>query len=93
MTQGELARRTGKSQSAVARLERPGANPTVDTLERTLLATGHRLEISARRALPPVDEAQLVENLRLTPAQRLARSSASYESLRKLISEAKPADA
>src|ERR1039458_4403702 len=38
ITQAELARRLGISQAAVAKLERPGANPTPDTLDGALWA-------------------------------------------------------
>jgi predicted transcriptional regulator len=33
LTQSELAERAGTTQAAVARLERPGANPRLDTLQ------------------------------------------------------------
>src|ERR1700683_442216 len=56
ITQTELARRLGTTQSAVARLEAPDSNPTVATLERALTATGHRLLLAAARAEPGVDE-------------------------------------
>ena len=44
------------SQAAVARMERPGANPTVATLERLMHATGHRLELTAGDNGSSVDE-------------------------------------
>ena len=46
LTQAELAHRLGVSQAAVAKLERPGANPSVDTLDDALWATGHRLTLA-----------------------------------------------
>jgi transcriptional regulator with XRE-family HTH domain len=55
ITQAELATRLGVSQPAVAKLERPGANPTVETLDRVLSATGHRLLLDAVRG-PGVDD-------------------------------------
>jgi transcriptional regulator with XRE-family HTH domain len=48
LTQADLARRLGVSQAAVARLESPRANPTVDTLDKALWATGHRLALDAQ---------------------------------------------
>ena len=47
LTQAALAERLDVSQAAIAKLERQGANPTVDTLDNVLRATGHRLELSA----------------------------------------------
>ena len=50
MTQAELARRAGLSQPAVARLEDPDYNPTLDMLERVAAALGARLEVDLRAA-------------------------------------------
>jgi transcriptional regulator with XRE-family HTH domain len=47
LTQAALAERLDVSQAAIAKLERQGANPTVNTLDNILRATGHRLELSA----------------------------------------------
>jgi ribosome-binding protein aMBF1 (putative translation factor) len=46
LTQVQLAKRLGISPAQVARLERPGANPTVDTLRRLARPLGLRLEIT-----------------------------------------------
>jgi hypothetical protein len=56
------------------------------TLERLVLATGHRLELA--RA-DDVDETQLRERLRLTPAERLAAFQASQRNLVRLLQRAK----
>jgi transcriptional regulator with XRE-family HTH domain len=77
ITQAELARRLGTTQSAIARLEAPASNPTVATLERALEATGHRLLLAAARAEPCIDETLIAQKLRLTPAERLK----SFESV------------
>lgn len=86
LTQAQLAERLGWTQPAVARLERPGANPTVATLDRALRATGRRL--TSERALPEVDETQIVERLRLTPAERLTAFEQSHRNLRSLVAGA-----
>jgi transcriptional regulator with XRE-family HTH domain len=71
LTQGELAQRLGRSQAAVAKLERPGANPTVETLEEALNALGYRLDLRAVRGSSGVDETLIARNLRMSPAERL----------------------
>jgi transcriptional regulator with XRE-family HTH domain len=87
LTQAELAARLGWTQPAVARLERPGANPTVATLDRALRATGRRL--TSEPALPGIDETQILERLRLTPAERLAAFERSQHNLRRLVAGAR----
>jgi transcriptional regulator with XRE-family HTH domain len=88
LTQAEVARRMGTTQSAVARLERPGANPRFATLDRALRATGH--ELDARTARPQtVDETQIRERLRLTPAERLAAFQTSHRRLSRLAAGAR----
>lgn len=81
MTQAELAARAGLTQSAVARLERGGANPTIATLDNVIAATGHRLILAAAPRRASFDEGQLLERLAMTPAQRLANFTASSRSL------------
>jgi transcriptional regulator with XRE-family HTH domain len=71
LTQAQLARRLGTSQPAIVKLERPGANPTVRTLDRVLRATGHRLELTAPTWSPGVDESLIRRQLALAPAERL----------------------
>ncbi len=90
MTQSALAKRLGTSQPAIARLERPGSNPSVGTLERALRATGHKLEMSAPPLLESVDESLIAGNLRLSPRERLAAFSASHRNLRELLERARP---
>lgn len=87
LTQAQLASRLGITQPAVARLERAGANPTVATLDRALRAMGRRL--ASEPAPADVDETQIVERLRLTPAERLAVFAASQRNLGRLVAGAR----
>jgi transcriptional regulator with XRE-family HTH domain len=90
LTQAELATRMGTTQSAVARLERPGSNPRVGTLEAAMRATGQELQVRARPAKASIDETQIIERLKLTPAARLAVFEASAARTRQLLAKAGP---
>ena len=90
LTQAQLARELGTTQGAVARLERNGANPTVATLERALLAAGHRLELGASARRSSVDDTLIARQLRLTPAERLRAFQAARRKLAPLSGAAKP---
>lgn len=89
MTQGELAARAGLTQPAIARLERAGANPTLATLANVIAATGHRLIIATEPHRASFDEAQLLERLAMTPAERLASFTASNRNLGRLVHRAR----
>ena len=81
LSQRELAERAGTSQSAIARLERGGASPSVDTLERLLAAAGFELRLQLVPTSRPdpvveaykadVDRSLLRENLRRSVDERL----------------------
>jgi transcriptional regulator with XRE-family HTH domain len=88
LTQAKLAALMGTTQSAVARLERPGSNPTVATLQSALHASGRRLGLAAAPG-SGVDETQIVERLRLTPRERLATFQRSQRNLGRLAAHAK----
>lgn len=45
LTQSQLATRVGVSQQQIAKLERPGANPSIGTLRKVADALGARLEM------------------------------------------------
>jgi transcriptional regulator with XRE-family HTH domain len=79
LTQAELARRLGVSQAAVAKLERPRANPTIATLEGALRGTGRQLVLSTEPLKRGIDETLVFEQLRLSPEQRLAQLEHMYE--------------
>jgi transcriptional regulator with XRE-family HTH domain len=84
LTQAQLARRMGVSQAAVAKLEQPDANPTVETLENALWATGHRLVLEAPVRRAGVDESLIRQHLKLSSDQRLRGLEAMYEEARSL---------
>ncbi|MCX8995604.1 helix-turn-helix domain-containing protein [Rhizobiaceae bacterium BDR2-2] len=46
LSQAELAKRIGTTQSAIARLEGGGVSPSISTLRRYAEATGAKLEIN-----------------------------------------------
>ena len=80
LTQADLARRLGTTQSAVSNWERGRDTPRVDTLARILEACGFEADMTFRR-LDDVDRAQIRENLAMTPAERL-RSVRNVSELR-----------
>jgi transcriptional regulator with XRE-family HTH domain len=85
LTQSELARRLGTTQSAVSNWERDRDVPRVDTLARILEACGFEADITFRRH-DDVDRAQIRESLAMTPAARLA----SVRNVSKLRANARP---
>jgi transcriptional regulator with XRE-family HTH domain len=84
LTQADLARRLGTSQAAVAKLESHRANPTVETLDKALRATGHRLELNAPVWRPGVDESLIRRHLELPPAERIRGIETMYVQAREL---------
>ena len=92
LTQAEVALRLGRAQSTVAALERPGANPSVATLQEVLSALGYRLELTAAPDRSGVDATLIERNLRLSPAERLAAFETAHdevEALRRSMRRAK----
>ncbi len=72
LTQAQLAARLGTTQPVVARLERPGSNPTFETVAGALAAAGCRLQLQAVSVgLATVDETLIRDQLALAPADRL----------------------
>ena len=77
------------TQSAVARLERAGSNPRIETLGAALRATGRRLTLESAPLGASIDEEQVRSRLQLTPAERLATFQASQRNLNRLARRAK----
>jgi transcriptional regulator with XRE-family HTH domain len=84
LTQASLASRMGVPQSVVARLERPGSNPTWDTVERAFDACGQRITVQARPGLSSIDETLVAAHLRIPRGQRIQAFERSYADVRKL---------
>lgn len=81
LTQAELARRVGTTQSAIARWERGAVSPSLRTAHRLAAACGHDLAFVTEGAaeleatLDDGQRARIEANLLLTPAQRLDRAT------------------
>ena len=88
LTQADLARRLGTTQSAIARLERPGANPRVETLIAAVEATGHTLDTRLAPRKPGIDETLVAASLRESPEERLRGLEALHRSARALSGRA-----
>lgn len=84
ITQQQLADRMGTTQSAVARLESPGANPSLSSLRRAVEATGYRLEMRLGLLASNIDESLIIEQLKLTPAERVRAFEAAYAGAREI---------
>jgi transcriptional regulator with XRE-family HTH domain len=84
LSQADLAERLGVSQAAVAKLERVGSNPTVDTLDNVLWATGHCLTLTAPARRAGVDESLIRQQLELSPAERVRGIETMYAQARAL---------
>jgi len=73
LTQRELARRSGTSQSVVARIEQGRTDPSSATLARLLAAAGY--ELRAELSPLPVADTHMLDDvariLGLTPEERL----------------------
>jgi transcriptional regulator with XRE-family HTH domain len=73
LTQRELACRSGKAQSAIARIESEKSMPTTATLNHLLSAAG--FEVQTELIIKPVEKSHMLDDvtriLQLTPEQRL----------------------
>jgi transcriptional regulator with XRE-family HTH domain len=80
MTQRDLADATGTPQPAIARIERGGTSPRVDTLERLLAGTGSTLETAPILGIG-VDRTLIRDALRRTPEERVATAALDARNL------------
>lgn len=89
LTQAQLAQRLGTTQSAIARLERPGANPRLDTLITAVEATGHTLRAQLEPRKPGIDETLVAASLRESPAERLQHHQQAYRGIARMVGAAR----
>ena len=74
LSQRQLARTAGTSQSIIARYESGLVHPSLAQLQRLLEAAGFELKVELRELESGQDTEQLRNNLRLTPAERLTQA-------------------
>lgn len=70
-------------QSVIARLERPGSNPTWETVSKALEACGRELSVQSRPARGSIDETLVAGMLRYTPGERLMGFERTYADVRR----------
>jgi transcriptional regulator with XRE-family HTH domain len=81
ITQAELGRRVKRSQSQIARWERGDVKPSLETLRELIRACGLELTFG----MANYDESyvpDILDNLRVTPAERVERGVALANALR-----------
>jgi transcriptional regulator with XRE-family HTH domain len=76
ISQAQLALRAGTSQHAVSLIERGLRQPSLDTLDRLLLVTGHRLGGGLEVMATEEDPIHLAAGQRQTVGDRLAQGFA-----------------
>jgi transcriptional regulator with XRE-family HTH domain len=89
LTQAELGRRAGMTQSMIARMESGTSNPTVASLDHVLSTMNRQLNMGPAKLLPELDEGQILEQLKVTPLRRLVMHDGSRRNLRAMLRVAK----
>lgn len=89
LSQQDLADRLGVKQPSIARLERDDADPRISTLQRALNAAGYALVLHAMPQVPQLDEGQIRELRKLTPAERLATHTRGQRKLNEFVRKAR----
>lgn len=88
LTQAELARRAGTTQSAIARWESGKVSPKVETLDRIVRACGLVLDIQLKEP-DDHDLGLALMNLRFSPEQRMDRFMSGVRFARELSGAAR----
>jgi len=71
LTQAELEERSGKDRASIARWERDDVSPAFETLRDLLRAC--EFDLALVPFVRPNEDAELEEQLRLTPMERVGR--------------------
>lgn len=74
LSQKDLAERVGVTQQAIAKIEDPDANPTLDTLSKVATALGLTVEVTMKKT-DSYRELAAVRPPRVRAARRVARSA------------------
>src|SRR5918996_6170737 len=82
LTQAQLAKRTGRERSVIARWEQGAVAPSVDTLLTLVEACGFDLPLELVPA-KAVDDQRLRKNLLLSPERRVQRALREREKARR----------
>lgn len=83
LTQEELARRSGRPQSTIARWESGGVRPSLESLREVIRACGLELGFT----IANFDDsyvAQIERNLASTPSERIARATQAANVYRRI---------
>ncbi len=83
LSQRELGRRAGTTQTTISRIEKGLISPRFDTLERLLDSCGFQLQAIPRRG-EGIDRGAIRELLRATPAERARLAVEEAHNLEKL---------
>lgn len=73
VSQEQLARRAGTTQSAISRIEKDRISPTIATLTELLHLLGEDLALAAEKWETGIDVTLNEGNLKLTPEQRVRK--------------------
>jgi transcriptional regulator with XRE-family HTH domain len=82
-TQRELSRRSGIPQPTISRIERGLTSPTFDTLRPLIEAAGMEMQL-AEPVSDGVDRSLIREQLRRSPADRLAYATKAANALARM---------
>jgi transcriptional regulator with XRE-family HTH domain len=89
LTQAELAERTGRERSVIARWEQGAVSPSVDTLLALVEACGFELPLELLPRQPGADE-RLRKNVLLSPERHVQRALRELEKARRGGTDAPP---